>query len=281
MPQTSLAAPGYFEFNTWGVIEISGPDAADFLNRLTTLNFKKWNSSETRLGAFLTGRSGVVSLGFFQSEGAGFHFCLPLDQMAVALEHIEKFHFAENLQARDCSAEWALFGCWKTGDPAGVGREWPDAFIQGLVWQKVPVVRRADWLTAVQTLPLLSAQAFEVLRTRAGLPRVGKEIDSNTLILEANLERAVDRNKGCYPGQEVVERIFTYGRVNRKLLPVRLTGDWEHATLPLKFVRDGHAAGTLMSAVSSVGLAFIYRQFWEQTEPFTEGTVQMQISRNE
>jgi len=59
--------------------------------------------------------------------------------------------------------------------------------------------------------------ALETLRIEAGLPRFGVDIDEQTFPAEAGLNDAVSETKGCYPGQEVVARIDTYGHVNKHL----------------------------------------------------------------
>jgi tRNA-modifying protein YgfZ len=59
---------------------------------------------------------------------------------------------------------------------------------------------------------------IELLRIERGLPRWGSELSEDTLPQEVGLDRiAVDFNKGCYVGQEVVSRIHSVGRVNRHL----------------------------------------------------------------
>ena len=62
------------------------------------------------------------------------------------------------------------------------------------------------------------ADEVELLRIERGLPRWGSELSEDTLPQEVGLDRiAVDFNKGCYVGQEVVSRIHSVGRVNRHL----------------------------------------------------------------
>lgn len=64
----------------------------------------------------------------------------------------------------------------------------------------------------------VGAQAQEMLRIEAGIPRYGVDMNENTLFLETGLDRAVSFHKGCYLGQEVVERIRSRGHINRKLV---------------------------------------------------------------
>ncbi len=62
-------------------------------------------------------------------------------------------------------------------------------------------------------------QARETLRLEAGLPRAGSDLNEEIVPPEANLEGiAFSLSKGCYPGQEVVARMDTYGSVRRRLV---------------------------------------------------------------
>lgn len=60
--------------------------------------------------------------------------------------------------------------------------------------------------------------AREMLRMEAGLPRAGPDLNEEIVPPEANLEgKAFSLTKGCYPGQEVVARMDTYGSVRRRM----------------------------------------------------------------
>src|SRR4029079_3718388 len=65
--------------------------------------------------------------------------------------------------------------------------------------------------------------ALETARIEAGIPRFGVDMDETNLPLECGLEaRAISYNKGCYIGQEVINRIHSIGHVNRELVGLRL-----------------------------------------------------------
>jgi hypothetical protein len=73
--------------------------------------------------------------------------------------------------------------------------------------------------------PTVDDEELELMRIRAGTPRFGREIDDRVLPAEAGLEkRAVDFEKGCYPGQEPVARQHYRGRVNRSLRVLVIAG---------------------------------------------------------
>jgi folate-binding protein YgfZ len=67
--------------------------------------------------------------------------------------------------------------------------------------------------------------AFEALRIESGMPWHGRDVTAETLALEAPYEAAISFRKGCYLGQEVMERVTARGHVNRKLVGVELGGD--------------------------------------------------------
>ncbi len=60
-------------------------------------------------------------------------------------------------------------------------------------------------------------QVGEILRVEAGIPRYGAEVDESVTPLEAGLNRAVDFDKGCYIGQEVIAKMHFRGRPRRYL----------------------------------------------------------------
>ena len=83
-------------------------------------------------------------------------------------------------------------------------------------------------------------QAFEIARIEAGIPRYGADMDETNIPLECGIEsRAIVYNKGCYIGQEVINRIHSVGHVNRELRGLRLADDLK--ALPHKHDKLFHA----------------------------------------
>ena len=95
--------------------------------------------------------------------------------------------------------------------------------------------------------------AFERARIEAGIPRYGADLDETTIPLEAGLEsRAVSYSKGCYIGQEVLNRIHSIGQVTKELRGLRLADDLP--ALPQKgdkLIHGGKEVGYVTSAVKS------------------------------
>ena len=110
--------------------------------------------------------------------------------------------------------------------------------------------------------------AFETARIEAGIPRFGADMDETNIPIECGIEaRAISYNKGCYIGQEVLNRIHTLGHVNKSLRGLRLTDDLK--SLPVKgdkLFHDGKEVGYVTSAAVSpklkanIALAYIRRE---------------------
>jgi folate-binding protein YgfZ len=96
--------------------------------------------------------------------------------------------------------------------------------------------------------PTVGEDELERLRVRAGTPRFGREIDDRVLPAEAGLEeRAIDFEKGCYPGQEPIARQHYRGRVNRSLRVLALDGE-ELPAYDAELTYEGKAVGRVTSA---------------------------------
>ena len=98
--------------------------------------------------------------------------------------------------------------------------------------------------------------AFETVRIEAGIPRFGADMDETNIPLECGIEsRAVTYSKGCYIGQEIINRIHSVGHVNRELRGLRLADDLK--SLPVrgdKLFHVGKEVGYITSAVKSPAL---------------------------
>jgi tRNA-modifying protein YgfZ len=105
-------------------------------------------------------------------------------------------------------------------------------------------------------IPAASEADVTLVRIENGLPRFGVDIRETTLPQESGQVHAVNFLKGCYIGQEIVERIRARGHVNKKL--VRLAIDGAQAPPPgTLLLADGQEAGEITSAVYSPELGHV------------------------
>ena len=92
----------------------------------------------------------------------------------------------------------------------------------------------------------VGCQALEALRIAEGIPAYGIDMAERDLPQETSQMRALHFSKGCYLGQEIVERIHSRGNVHRHLRQLELTGPLPAAGTELTL--DGAAAGNITSA---------------------------------
>jgi folate-binding protein YgfZ len=121
-----------------------------------------------------------------------------------------------------------------------------------------------------------SDQAVEYLRLLEGTPLYGIDIRDRDLPQETNQARALHFNKGCYLGQEIVERIRSRGNVHRTLTSFRLEGTLPAPGAPLQ--ASGKAVGELTSIASlpfpsqtgeplQIGLGYVRRAALDRHDP--------------
>jgi folate-binding protein YgfZ len=115
----------------------------------------------------------------------------------------------------------------------------------------------------------LDQATAEAIRIEAGVPLFGRDMDEETIPLEAGIEsRAISLTKGCYVGQEVIIRVLHrgHGRVARKLVGLTLDGDVvpERGSIVKSDQKD---VGEITSSVRSIALdrsialAYLQRDF--------------------
>ncbi len=125
--------------------------------------------------------------------------------------------------------------------------------------------------------------ALEVARIEAGVPLYGADIEEAHIPQETGLLRAISFTKGCYIGQEIVERVRSRGHVNRQLVGLVATGA-ESLRAGMKVVAGGSEIGHVTSATHSpalgrhIALAYVRREFAEPGKQVTVEDVPAEVS---
>jgi tRNA-modifying protein YgfZ len=119
---------------------------------------------------------------------------------------------------------------------------------------KVPGARRVD------------SSVLEAIRIENGVARVGVDTTDKTIALEARLNRAISFNKGCYLGQETIERATARGGLKKRMFGLK----FNPANVPAAgtvLSLDGKEVGRVTSGVRSprfgaIGLAVLHHSAW-------------------
>jgi tRNA-modifying protein YgfZ len=225
-------------------VRVSGPDAARHLQAMVSNDVEALGPGETCEALLLTPKARVIAPLVVLRRSADDYLLLTEPDLGERVR-------ATLLRARlalKCDIEPEEHDSVVVlGDADGI-----PAADYGL-----PAAERLD--TGLE--PTLAETELELLRIRAGSPRWGYEIDDRILPAEAGLdERAIDFEKGCYPGQEPIARQHYRGRVNRTLRVLEIEGP----NLPARdavLTRDGKVVGRVTSAArdgdSVVALAYV------------------------
>ncbi|HEV2522510.1 MAG TPA: aminomethyltransferase family protein [Candidatus Acidoferrales bacterium] len=112
----------------------------------------------------------------------------------------------------------------------------------------------------------IGMEAVNSVRLEAGTPWFGADYDDKQIPHEAGLEHShISYEKGCYTGQEIVERVRSRGHVNRRLTELRFLADAAPAS-GTKLFSGGNEVGVVTSTGFSptirgpIGLAYVRRE---------------------
>jgi aminomethyltransferase len=106
-----------------------------------------------------------------------------------------------------------------------------------------------------------SSEDAETVRIENFVPRYGCDITEQTLPQETQQTHALHFQKGCYLGQEIVERIRSRGHVNRLLMGFRVEAQMPAPPPGTKLMLEGKPSGEVTSSAATgeavFGLAYV------------------------
>ncbi len=224
----------------WSWVILSGPDAKNFLHRLTTINVNLLPIGEGHPGCFLTPQ-GKIRVFFILWNLGPDEYAFEFEAGPSGkwkqnlLKFLEEFTFAEKMTVTDLSTSLQWTWLFNEGSDQEHKTSPIDSGLRichhgsldyGRLWSTAwgDPTQLAEWLKKFYPKsPTLKLQEIESWRMQALRPRVNSEITEAVLPLEIGLRQAIADNKGCYPGQEVIEKIIALGSPPRRL--VRIEGE--------------------------------------------------------
>jgi folate-binding protein YgfZ len=285
------------------MIVVSGSDRASYLHGLLTNDITSLTSGTGCYAAYLTPQGRMISDLWVYELGDLILLAMPRTAKGTILAKLDQFIFSEDVKLGDVSETFvgtAVVGPAAADALASVLPGTPSEALQALAehgnlrasfdGQPAIVVRVTDtgepgFDVVVERESAASFQAAlgrngviavdaataDTLRIEAGIPKFHRDMDEDTIPLEAGIEsRAISMTKGCYVGQEVIVRVLHrgHGRVARRLVGLVLEG----RQLPADGAAvssDDRDAGRITSAAFSpphdaaIALAYVHRDFVE------------------
>ena len=230
----------WFDLPRCGAVVLAGPDAAKFLQGLSTCDVRVVTPSRSTLGA-LCQVNGRVSVLFRVAEhGGALALRLPAALVPATLERLRRVVFRTKVKVLEGGAELAWAGLAGPGATDALARHAgaaPAAADEAAAAGPFTIVRAPGEAPRFELLAppadlgrlrdALFAEGFArgddplwtLLEIRAGLPEVEPETVDAFLPQNLDLERlsGLSFTKGCYPGQEVVARTQHLGEIKRRL----------------------------------------------------------------
>src|SRR6267378_3854431 len=200
---------------------IIGTDRLRFLNGQITNDLRKASETSAIEACILNAKGKTDAHIYISASGDSFLVDAAADLREALKVRLERYVIADDVQIEDVTDQFSLFHVLSQQSPA-------------LERGRIVSVRRFGepgwdiWSDAAQhhvslqelssRLALCDSDAAEVMRIEQGIPRWGRELTNEIIPIEANLEqRAIDYQKGCYIGQEVISRIKMSGQTNKRL----------------------------------------------------------------
>jgi folate-binding protein YgfZ len=230
-------------------IVASGEDRSRFLQGQLSSQVECLSAGDGQAALLLNAQGRVQSILALYDRGDAFHLVVDADLLAASTERLEQFLVADDVEfeppAESAAIQLALAGPEAEALLSKVGVNVPaspwgvtDARIENtdvVVYARgdlrVPVYELAGgdatglWTTfeGLGAIPC-GFQAVETVRLESGTARFGVDVGPDRIAVEGRLEWAIHFAKGCYVGQEVIERAVSRGRINRVLCLLELEG---------------------------------------------------------
>lgn len=276
------------------VIRMVGDDRVSFLHGMCSNDIRGLTPGSVIPALFLTERAHLIADAVVWAAPNALLIETERALWPAAREQLERFLVADDVEIEELADEAVIhvdgplgaeIVAAVFGEPAAAAGAW--RFVEAAGGAHIASVTRwgaraftiiAGRADAPETVARLlaagagrevreaAAQAAEIVRVESGTARVGADTDARTLALEARMEPAISFNKGCYVGQETVERATARGALKRRLMGLRLGG----ARIPAagaQVMLDGKEVGHLTSPLHSprlgpIGLAILHHSAW-------------------
>ena len=203
----------------YGLLAVTGADARAFLHAQVTNDIANLPADRAALAGWCTAKGRLLASFLVIPSSDGFLLQLARDLAAPVAKRLSMFVLRAKVKIADESDAWVQYGTWQ---PA-----------PRLAWDgetvTVPVdERRSLKIGKGLSLPTTKNEEHWTLEEiRAGRPLISAATQDQFVPQMVNFETlgAINFQKGCYPGQEIVARAQYRGEVKRRLKRVQVPAE--------------------------------------------------------
>lgn len=286
-----------------GIIELKGNDALDLVHRIATNGVKDLPKEGVIQTIFTSEKGRFIGLANLMNfENYQLLVCDRASKLKV-MSWIKKYVISDDVEVNDANAKYNLlelsgpqsdsFATLVCGNVTSEIQ--PNTFkiihTENILFflMKIPGERGKNkfWFLAdfenskrlinymkenkgVFNFSMVGEAAYNIYRVEQGIPVAPNEINDNYNPLEAGMNKFIDFKKGCYIGQEVIARLDSYNKLQRQLVGIKFSDQFEMINGHLILEDNGTEVGRVTSIVFSprlktnIGLAYVKSAYSSQ-----------------
>lgn len=296
-----------FIIKSIGLIKASGNDLIDFINRMSTNDFRKLPKDEFRKTVLTSDKGRIIDLinvinftdqpyivtsDNFQDRVIS-HLNKYIITDDVILEKSDEKYFSiivtgENLNEvadKISGTDVIKNKIYKPGDNEFLFVDDFKNETLNIICKEGSLQKYKVILNELNSIKEQSLEEYEFMRIEAGVPEGENEFNDNINPMECGLDRYISFVKGCYIGQEVIARLDSQGKRPKQMVKIESQAALSRND---KILTDGAEAGFVSSAVNHDGknlaLGFIRSTNLDYEKEYfvknnTEETSEVKISK--
>jgi folate-binding protein YgfZ len=205
--------------NRYGLLAVTGADARDFLHAQLTNDIANLPPDRAALAGWCTAKGRLLASFLVIPSKEGFLLQVARDLASAVAKRLSMFILRSKVKITDESDSWVQYGVWDA-----------DLNVSGVAWEGETVTVRVGERRFLKVGKTISENckagedAWTLQEIRAGRPLISAATQDKFVPQMVNFEElgAINFQKGCYPGQEIVARAQYRGEVKRRMTRVAL-----------------------------------------------------------
>ena len=294
----------WLDLSTRGKIKLTGEDCARLLHAMSTNHIQQLTPGSGCYAFFLNDKGRVLADANILCLPEHFLLDVEPEVREKLYQHLDHYIIADDVTIEDVTnttATIAIEGPQSAEVLAAAGAPVPEADYASIEWGArlvarlnstgslgffvfAPVAEKAELIVQLEAAGAEAGdpEAFGVVRLEQGKARYGEDLSERYLAQEANQPQALHFNKGCYLGQEIVERVRSRGQIHRVLMPLVLeTKEPPEPGAKLQ-IGDASVAEITSAAYSPalgkvVALAYVRAEHARPHEQLTLGEIRAEV----
>ena len=245
--QLVLNGTALCDLNHYGIIQVSGTDAATFLQGQLSNDITLVDYANSQLSAYCTPKGRVLTLLRIVKSKDGYLLLLPQALLPMVQKRLQMYIMMSKVEPIQIDNDFVIIGVsgpdaskelakWVNPVVADTSSDIPDNINQSCSADDMTIIRihsdnprfliiapvtRAKTLWSdlnINAAPV-GSMPWMLLDILAGIPEISIETTETQVPQMLNLDRinAISFKKGCYPGQEIVARMHYLGKLKKRM----------------------------------------------------------------